>query len=273
MNLKTFQELFKISESVISANAITNLNKYLDSMQKGINSKLFFLNLIQTDCIVDFGCADGYLLETIRKYKPNLKLIGYDIDNRMINILKKKKTDIFFTSDWEKVKDITNQYHRPTLLLSSVIHEVYSYGTSREIRMFWEKQVFINSFHYIVIRDMVPSLKDMKYTPVYLNTIRKKSDPVQLKSFEDYWGKINNSKTLLHWLLKYSYKENWKRELYENYLPITIEELFSKIPSNWFKIYNKHYTYSFIKERIRKDYDVELELPTHLKLILENSLR
>jgi SAM-dependent methyltransferase len=266
--IKTFKEL---TESVVEAPAISNMNTYLSGMRKGIESKLFFLEKINPDCIVDFGCADGYLLETIKKLKPNIKLVGYDIDTRMINILKKKKSNIHFTSDWEKVKDIISEFKSPALILSSVIHEVYSYGSSSDIRNFWQNKVFTNSFKYIVIRDMIPSIKHMKYIPIYVNKIREKSDPIKLKSFEDHWGKINNSRTLLHWLLKYPYTENWNRELYENYLPITIEELYSKIPSNWIKRYNKFYTYSYIKERIKRDFDVDLELPTHLKLILENT--
>ena len=51
-----------------------------------------------------------------------------------------------------------------------------------------------------------------------------------LNDFENKWGSINNNyRTLLHWLLKYKYVINWSREVYENYLPITLEFL----KNNW----------------------------------------
>jgi len=269
--MKSYND-FIVTES-IDAQPIPNLDLYLSRMEKGLGSKLFFLNKIQPDCIVDFGCANGFILKKIHEINPDIKLIGYDLDDRMINILKNEKSDILFTNDWELVKEETDKYETPALYLSSVIHEVYSYGTSKSIREFWNDQVFIDTFKYIIVRDMIPSLKHMKFSPVFTKIIRDKADPKQLKEFEQYWGPIDNYRTLLHWLLKYPYVENWSRELHENYLPITIEELNKKIPSNWSKLYYKHYTFTYMKERIKRDFDIDLELPTHLKMILENETR
>jgi hypothetical protein len=219
---------------------------------------------------VDFGCANGFILKKIHEIYPDIKLIGYDTDNRMINILKKEKSDILFTNDWDIVKQEASKYKKSALYLSSVIHEVYSYGTSKDIRDFWNEQVFIDCFKYIIVRDMIPSLEHMKFSPIFTKIVREKSNPEQLEEFEKYWGNINNYRTLLHWLLKYPYVENWKRELKENYLPITIEELDKKIPTNWSKLYFKHYTFTYMKTRIKNDFDIDLDLPTHLKMILEN---
>lgn len=268
--MKSYNQFVKES---IDAAPIPDLDLYLSRMEKGMESKLFFLNKIDTDCIVDFGCANGAILKKIHQLKPNIKLIGYDLDDRMIEILNKENSDILFTDDWELVKKELEKYKNPTLYLSSVIHEVYSYGSPKNIRDFWKEQVFINSFKYIAVRDMIPSLEHMKFSPIFTKIVREKANPKQLKEFEKYWGPINNYRTLLHWLLKYPYTENWKRELHENYLPITIEELNKKIPSNWSKLYYKHYTFSYMKERIKKDFNIDLDLPTHLKMILENEAR
>lgn len=258
-----------IKES-IEVNPILDLDIYLSRMGKGLESKLFFLTKIKPDCIVDFGCADGFILKKIRELNPDIKLIGYDLDERMLNILKKENSNILYTNNWNLVKEQANKYKKTALCLSSVIHEVYSYGTSKSIREFWSEQVFIDCFKYIVIRDMIPSLEHKKFSPIFTRTIREKSNIKQLESFEKIWGAIDNYRTLLHWLLKYPYVENWRRELHENYLPITIEELERKIPINWKPLYRKHYTFSYMKERIRKDFDVDLYLPTHLKMILVN---
>jgi len=261
----------KLFES-IDAEPIPDIDVYLSRMERGLESKLFFLTKINPDCIVDFGCANGYILKKIHELKPDIKLIGYDTDDRMINILKKEKTDILFTDDWNLVKEEASKYKRSALYLSSVIHEVYSYGSSKEIRDFWNEQVFIDCFKYIIIRDMVPSLQHMKFSPIFTKIVREKSNPEQLQEFENYWGPIDNYRTLLHWLLKYPYVENWRRELHENYLPITIEELDKKIPPNWKPLYHKHYTFTYMKSRIKNDFGFDLELPTHIKIILENNI-
>ena len=76
---------------------------------------------------------------------------------------------------------------------------------------------------------------------------------------------------MLHWLLKYRYTDNWERELKENYLPITVEHLKSTwIPPQWQIIFEEHATYPFLKDKIRQDFGIELNEPTHLKMIIEN---
>jgi len=46
--------------------------------------------MLNFDVIVDFGCADGTFLENIRNNNPNIKIIGYDLDDDMILKAKKK---------------------------------------------------------------------------------------------------------------------------------------------------------------------------------------
>jgi hypothetical protein len=91
------------------------------------------------------------------------------------------------------------------------------------------------------------------------------------KSFEKEWGKItDNMLNMLHWLLKYDYKSNWDREVKENYLPVSIETIKKKIPSNWNIIYEDYYIFPPVAEKIKRDYGIELKHPTHMKMIIEN---
>ena len=53
-----------------------------------------------------------------------------------------------------------------------------------------------------------------------------------VESFEDEWGSICdlesgrvNVKRLIHFLIKYRYQDNWKREVKEDYLPISQDKL------------------------------------------------
>jgi hypothetical protein len=181
------------------------------------------------------------------------------------------------TDNWEEVLKILNnntyRNKKKGLLLSSVIHEVYSYAGGKNIKKFWKEQAFNDTFNYVIIRDMIPSNKFEKMNIIDVNKIKEKSDEKYLNDFENEWGDINdNFRTLLHWLLKYKYTDNWDRELKENYLPITLEYLKNKrIPSNWTILFEEHYTYDYIKQQIEKDFDITIEEPTHLKMIIKNN--
>lgn len=81
----------KVKESPIS-----NIKNYAHSLSKSIKDKLFFLsNIKDTDLIVDFGCADATLLSEIRKRKPQIRLIGYDISEEMLSIARQKYRNNF----------------------------------------------------------------------------------------------------------------------------------------------------------------------------------
>ena len=274
--LKKYNE-FLIKEFKVGSIDIADMNIYLDGMANSLNDKLYFLNMIKLDLLIDFGSADGTLLNYISMISPEIKLIGYDIDEKMIEISKSKFSKIQFESEWNVIEKTIkeNKNEKIGLLLSSVIHEVYSYFGSKIINNFWNKQVFNDNIDYVIIRDMVPSSKFNKMNITDIEKIRKKSNAKQLEEFEDIWGSINdNFRIALHWLLKYRYINNWKRELYENYVPVTIEHLKEKwIPSNWKIIYENHYTLDFIKKQVKKDFDITLTEPTHLKMIIKNDLK
>lgn len=266
--MKNFNDF--LYEFTLSFNPISNIDDYISNMNKGLKDKLFFLNKIKIDTLVDFGCADGSILNEIHKARPDIKLIGYDIDGDMIRMSQNKYPEISFYSNWNDVLENIDG-DKTALFLSSVIHEIYSYGSSKEIKNFWKHQAFDDNFKYLIIRDMIPSVNFDRMNLVDIKKIREKSDPKYLADFENYWGDIStNFRVLLHWLLKYKYINNWKRELYENYLPVSLETLKKKIPNDWNIIYENHYTYDYLKSQIKKDFDVDLDEYTHLKMIIEN---
>jgi len=89
-----------INERRISDVPIISPETYISGMNKGSSDKLFFLNKINTNCIVDFGCADGSILRSIQSVDPTIKLIGYDIDDNMLNRARSKSEDIEYYSNW-----------------------------------------------------------------------------------------------------------------------------------------------------------------------------
>lgn len=253
---------------------ITDMNRYLECMSKGLSDKLFFLNDVDLDVLIDFGSADGISLNYISKVKPNWKLLGYDIDEKMIEISRNKYSHIQFESDWSVVEEFIeeNKHLKIGIFLSSVIHEVYSYSRGKQIDFFWNEQIFHPNVDYVIIRDMMALdiYNEMSFYDV--NKVREKSNIYKLKDFEAKWGRIDkNYRNLLHWLLKYKYEINWRREVYENYLPITLEYLKNNcIPDEWYIEFEDHYLYEYIKNLIKTDFDIDLVEPTHLKMIIKN---
>lgn len=270
MNILNWQLfLEKVGES-----PIVNIDEYINGMSKGIEDKLFFLNKIDFDCIVDFGCANGLLLKKISEHKPSIRIIGYDLDKDMIEKSKKNNPNGLFTDKWDEVVLEIKKYRNPVLNLSSVIHEVYSYSNTKEISKFWKEKVFSGMFKYITIRDMIPSSKiEKEYTLNFIDDVdkvRNNIDEYYLKSFEDRWGRIDkNYRTFIHFLLKYKYINNWKRENNENYLPISIETIKKKITNNYHIKYEDSFVLDYLKREVKKDFDIDINHTTHTKLIIE----
>lgn len=131
---------------------ITNLDTYNARMSSSIEDKMWFWDKVKhtTDSIVDYGCADASLLLRINENHPNQTLIGYDASDDMLARAKEKTKNTpicFVESIFEpKMKDTC-------LVLSSVIHEIYSYQ-SKEDADFELGMLFDLGAKYIAIRDM-----------------------------------------------------------------------------------------------------------------------
>ena len=216
----------------------------------------------------DFGCADGSLLKYIHEMFPDKKLIGYDISPEMLQVAEKnlEGCNVSLYNNFENV--ISLKLDNATLILSSVIHEVYSYGDNQSVNEFW-RQVFNENFRYIAIRDLTPRKSIDRMSDINdVSKVLHNANPTHLAEFQSIWGNISNNKNLVHFLMKYKWVENWAREVRENYFPITIEEFLSKVPNN----YVIDYFYEFImpqtQQGILKDFNILLKDTTHFKCIL-----
>lgn len=257
---------------------IKDLSHYRKEMAKSMVDKLFFVDHIDAGLVIDFGCADGTMLSFIQELRPDIQLVGYDISEEMISIAKNNeiwdgKNKPFFTSDWNAISYMVNTHKQQgietAITLSSVIHEVYSYGDDKSVKEFWNN-LFNTGFDYIIVRDMLLSKKTHHESQAKdVEKIYKSNDP-HIKEFENMWGSISDYKNLLHYLLKYRYNKNWFRELRENYLPITLEDMLGKIPTDKYSYeYYDHYTLPFIKKSVKQEFEITLKEPTHIKLILK----
>ena len=269
----------------------TDIKFYNTNMAKPMDDKLFFLDKIdwENNVIVDFGCADGRILAEIKrriegKNKKNFFYIGYDISPVMIDFAKTNWDGdggrVFFTSNWEDVIMAIEARKSMTgvLLLSSVIHEVYSYAKDEnEINEFWDR-VLNTGFRYVIVRDMMvdhsvdkssnyniySALKEKK---LYDNGMYQYAPYVT--KFERHWGSVERNKNAIHFLLKYPWLINWEREVNENYLPIYTTDLVEKMFKRYDIEYFKHYKLPFIVDRIKKDWGFILKDNTHVKAIFK----
>lgn len=260
-------------------NAILNYQFYNDEMKKGLEDKLFFMNNEQVrsdlDFILDYGCANGALIKEMSVVFPDLQFSGFDLDEKMIEFARNQNIpNAGFYDDYEKARFRSLMYSKKetAILCSSIIHEVYSYGTPESINAFWQN-LNDGSHKYILIRDMSLSKNDPFFSQLDLdikNKILKYADPSQISDFVSIWGDFKTNKDLYHFLFKYRYLDNWKREVEENYFPISLEDMIGEINLEQFElIYQKNYLLPFQQEVIKKDFDIDLsfEHKTHTNLI------
>ena len=246
---------------------IKDLSKYNEEMQKSMREKMWWLDMTDAEVVVDYGCADGTLLQLIHQERPDLTLIGVDNNPDMLELAKRKLPNALFLTTAEFFATNDN-YQNAVLVLSSVIHEIYSYEANPAHVM---DLLFGKYFRYIAIRDMflgkeletIAAIEDAQM--VLANT-----NPIQLNEFEYIWGSISTRSNLLHYLLKYRYLVNWEREVRENYFPINLEYFIECIiPTEYHVEYFEHYIPEFLQKQMKNDFGVCVTDKTHLKLLLQ----
>ena len=258
----------------INTRPVADIEVYNQRMNAALFDKMFFIGKVKFDCLVDFGCADGVLLEKLNRVSPDVDLFGFDINKDEVGLAKAKlKNKAFISDSWKEILEKIKNYNSPTLCLSSVIHEVYSYTENPNlVEEFWKKCVFGGNFKYIVLRDMITS-DDIDDVSDYKSDVLKVNSKVNskyVKSFESIWGKLEDSyRQFTHFLLKYKYIGNWNRAVHENYLPLTISELKKQIPPGYEVVYENSFILPYTQEQVNRDFGIKLKKPTHTKMIIK----
>ena len=262
---------------------LNNISIYNERMDKSIKDKLWFIDKVDANVYVDFGCANGNLLKHLsyihqKQGKTDIQYIGYDNNDEMLKIARQncnRFKNISFTNDFINIRndyDILND-KKVCLILSSVLHEVYSYSNAEEKEDFW-KFIYDLDFDYIVIRDMTSGINTDSFIPninrileYQIMTVKEKADQQQLLDFQRYWGRINSLHNLTHFLLKYKYVENWSRELKENYLPFSFSLLHYRLNFSYERKYEKRYCLPYLKDLFKKDFGIDFIGYTHMNVL------
>lgn len=248
---------------------------YQERMSKSIPDKVTWTKWIRSSdyqYVLDYGCAEGKVLKRIAQKYPRKTYIGYDINANVIETAKKKFPGGFFSTDWDEAVKRCDPA-QTVLMLTGVIHEVYSYLPKEEIDAFWQR-VYGSGFRYIFVRDWLVSERWFgKPVPQGVqDLICKRAPETQLHEFSthlgDHCGPLGTYDRLIHFLLKYKFTENWVHEIEEDYLSVSLEHFLNRIPDNYLQEYGQHYILPYIKAQIRKDFGYYPAFQTHYKAIL-----
>lgn len=245
---------------------IDNIEVYMRGLDKGLQDKMFFLNKIDVndyEVVIDFGSGNGNLLNAIREaFNPYVDLIGIEKNVSLI-IASRNKTEgsnvrFYETFDTEYLKD-----KKTLLILSSVLHELDYEGLK-------ELGDYLRVSDTVIIRDMQKPRGTRKNVKDVCEKVREVLPDYMVKDFEEVHGKIDNKTNLYHILLKYTYVENWKHEVKENYFRakniLTIN--FEGEIRDFYISYEENFMLPHQVKQIKSKFGYVLDETTHFKMIL-----
>lgn len=251
---------------------INDLGIYNAGMEKSMLDKIWWFDKIGSDIlsVTDYGCANGALLSMVHRMDSTLNLYGYDFNEDMIDLAGENIPDATFSNSFRSiVNDVDTS--SGVLIASSVFHEIHNYSCSVDSEY---TNIFQSGYKYIAIRDMFVSSKSFYQSDgVSVAKIRQRFDRKLIDEFESYCGHIDRNENLLQFLLTYRYKENWDREVRENYFPYTIEEFLNRIPKCYEVVHFEHYVLPFVRECVAVDFGIDVPGNTHAKILLRLKLR
>ena len=247
---------------------LTDITSYNSNMRKSLPDKLWWLDKLSPDIrtVVDYGCADGALLEAIAFSNPEAMLFGYDFSPDMVKLASENLGGkAVITDDYEKILRCADP-DTAVLSASSVFHEIMNYSPEPEDDF---KRIFQSGFRYIAIRDMFVSEKAFYPSDEKaVNSVRSAFPAEKTAEFEKYIGSLRENQNLLQFFLTYRYTINWDREVRENYFPYTIERFLTMIPATYEVVYGEHYILPFAADSVKRDFGVCLRDNTHGKILL-----
>lgn len=256
-------------------NTITDLKRYNVEMSKSLSDKLFWIDFVKPDVVIDFGCANGAVTNTIADILVDSVVIGYDYENTMVKSAHTESTGspVIYTTSFDYIKkfvDNLDSNKSIAIIFTSVLHEVYSENVESDV---WKSVLDINP-DFIIIRDMMyRESHPLKWDYQNGTYLHKFADQKQLVEWESEWGSVYDPKSYTHFLLTYPYVVNWNREIKENYFSFDLNSV-SDVLTDYKQIYKNHYILPFMKEKVFNDFGeyllAESIATTHVKAIFQN---
>lgn len=245
--------------------SIVNNDIYLQRMQAGLYDKVHWIDKIDSNVntIIDFGAATGDLFKFIEDMFPGkFTFIGIETNEDFLANTYPNATY------YKSIYDVECDWEHAILVMNSVIHEIYSYLNSE---VFKDILTYVLNKHirHIAIREMYLSYSDKYYALDWANDIAVFANKVYKKQWAEHLASYSADepkdiiKQAIEFVLKYTYIENWNREVNERYLH---NEMFDDIGHvlskyNFHNENSKNTCYYF-------DYEVPFTIPQQIDRIV-----
>lgn len=248
---------------------------YIERMKASMKEKLFFVDKIDLNnkIIVDFGCAEGDLLQELDHMGlENTTLIGVENNAEFCSHIDVHNVNYHLFYNLTEVEQKIREWRslrwddrEVVLICSSVLHEL-TYGYFKRVTNF-----ACGMADYVVIRDMYWDNSFSTDVENNYSKIFRHCDNHLAVLFADLIEKREqlSAKVMAEFLLKYRYEANWDTEVLENYFSVPwnrIELLWAFQP-----IYDRKYINGFIKSNLHETFDIDLTWPTHRTMILKRT--
>lgn len=260
---------FVVTPPDASFGELPDAQGYLERMAKPLQEKLRMGFLIPPGAktVLDAGCADGTVTIAMAEMFPHIQFLGIDLDENFIEIARERS---------KHLKNVRFQcvYLRQLLLrkkrydcvqFCSVLHEFFQYGEgiSSVLKALADAHELLNEGGVINIRDMfldrVSTESDLRVAGMR-SKILARCDQQQVRDFTDTFGAFESLYTLNHFLLKYMYTDNWKRECAEHYVGVFAEEILEMLALLGMRHqYRRSYTIPFLEEKWTTDFGFTAE--------------
>lgn len=257
--------------------SVEHKKSYCHGMTASIDEKLFFLPHIgEFGLFVDFGCADGFVLEHITREYPDRQFIGWDGDATMRQLARERfsgYTNISIPETFEEVLTIISSYKscnsksRIALYGSSVHHELDSYG--------WQAWTTLSSVaNILIVRDF--SLSEVMYRDLGKNgrdelNRRRWFLPWDYSSFFSKFRKEYFSwSELKECSVKVLFPENFEEECKETYFQDYKITDYAASMDNYRIAYLNYTRNEFLNSHFRNLFKMDWLGHSHINLILEN---
>lgn len=272
---------------------INNISIYNTEMNKAMLDKVFFMDKIDAPHIFDFGCADGAMIKYTSNIFPAINYYGYDESTEMIGMARKNIRGAYTDNLDEFLGWAAGLQGKKAIVFNSVLHEIFNYKTRNEVTNLFLKIQKIG-FDYIAIRDMFFDNKENFPKTEYdkledLANLFRFGDKEHIIDFEkqkynagakagffEFNTDVVRPQDQIHFLLKYRYNDNWDREVKENYFANSdqnnlLDTLYGYLADkNLYKVtMREHFIPAFIKDSVKKDFKIDINHNTHVKILLE----
>lgn len=258
---------------------IPDIKHYTCEMAKAVQDKVWFLDYIWVNSMVDIGTADAavpfHILGNVNK---NLR---GEIFEPCKNLFWEAERKVY-GSDLKAFNDIDSFYaamkeRRPydLCLLSSVFHEIYSDNRYTPLSKVFNA-IRISEARYVAVRDMHLS-ESFSSTPKHISEAIinfVKENPEQRERFDQYNSKnhISRPENAIQYLLKYRYIVNWEHEIKENYFAMNLDQVKEAMTLYGYEVFfERGFTPDFIANDIQENFGIDIP-STHVEIIFEKKI-